>query len=405
MESRRFTARTSITSNLTTFQLPQRNHNPNLLNDMANTPSSTSNSTSTAVSGVMSPLATVSGDRIIHIVSSVESHNPTNSVGKPLYQQQINARSPQSTFDICSTTPSIRVAYAQQTYREQPQYTPSSSFQRRNSNSPTNGERTPAPSYNVNIPFPDSISVEDSAQQIRQPNIAGQPHQEWQQQRMHHGILSQQQQPFQNPPQGFPYGLDKYSSRPLPTLASYTPSSAPQQLIFPTYTLQTPTTQSPGLANPDSGPENRNPETLHQEDITSPSIDSKQQRPPSPSQNLPVLSSQVISNVHNSEPQIVPVGGMGMPYGPHRIGTFPDGPHPRQQIPQNDRPFKCDQCLHAFNRNHDLKRHKRLHLPVKPFPCNHCEKSYSRRDALKVCSLVNLNTNPCSVPSEVVSTS
>jgi hypothetical protein len=51
---------------------------------------------------------------------------------------------------------------------------------------------------------------------------------------------------------------------------------------------------------------------------------------------------------------------------------------------QNDRPFKCDQCPQSFNRNHDLKRHKRIHLAVKPFPCGHCEKSFSRKDALKV---------------------
>lgn len=49
-----------------------------------------------------------------------------------------------------------------------------------------------------------------------------------------------------------------------------------------------------------------------------------------------------------------------------------------------DRPFKCDQCPQSFNRNHDLKRHKRIHLAVKPYPCGECEKSFSRKDALKV---------------------
>ncbi|GAA97929.1 uncharacterized protein L969DRAFT_78166 [Mixia osmundae IAM 14324] len=51
--------------------------------------------------------------------------------------------------------------------------------------------------------------------------------------------------------------------------------------------------------------------------------------------------------------------------------------------PQQDRPFKCDECAQSFNRNHDLKRHKRIHLAVKPFPCAYCDKSFSRRDALK----------------------
>jgi uncharacterized Zn-finger protein len=57
---------------------------------------------------------------------------------------------------------------------------------------------------------------------------------------------------------------------------------------------------------------------------------------------------------------------------------------------QNDRPFKCDQCPQSFNRNHDLNRHKRIHLAVKPFPCGHCEKSFSRKDALKVRSSFDL---------------
>jgi hypothetical protein len=58
--------------------------------------------------------------------------------------------------------------------------------------------------------------------------------------------------------------------------------------------------------------------------------------------------------------------------------------------PENVRALKCDQCPQSFNRNHDLKRHKRIHLAVKPFPCGNCEKSYSRKDALQVCTLFDL---------------
>ncbi|KAJ4369148.1 hypothetical protein N0V83_006232 [Neocucurbitaria cava] len=96
----------------------------------------------------------------------------------------------------------------------------------------------------------------------------------------------------------------------------------------------------------------------------------------------------VFSNVQNPNGQLALVGvhpGMmpGFNSGhaaqiPHFLG------HPQhQQQTANDRPFKCDQCPQSFNRNHDLKRHKRIHLAVKPFPCNHCDKSFSRKDALK----------------------
>lgn len=79
----------------------------------------------------------------------------------------------------------------------------------------------------------------------------------------------------------------------------------------------------------------------------------------------------------------------GMP--PHHIGLGPPShtipPHKMSsysyRLPLQDRPFKCDQCVQSFNRNHDLKRHKRIHLAVKPFPCHHCDKSFSRKDALK----------------------
>ncbi|CAG8522220.1 6833_t:CDS:2 [Diversispora eburnea] len=53
------------------------------------------------------------------------------------------------------------------------------------------------------------------------------------------------------------------------------------------------------------------------------------------------------------------------------------------RLPLYDRPFKCDQCPQSFNRNHDLKRHKRIHLAIKPYPCQSCEKQFSRKDALK----------------------
>lgn len=46
-----------------------------------------------------------------------------------------------------------------------------------------------------------------------------------------------------------------------------------------------------------------------------------------------------------------------------------------------ERPFRCTRCPAAFARNHDLKRHERLH-EYKAWQCTGCEKAFSRRDAL-----------------------
>ena len=111
-------------------------------------------------------------------------------------------------------------------------------------------------------------------------------------------------------------------------------------------------------------------------------------------QGLPsVMGGAVLSNMANPGGQMTIVGGgmHSMPpgYG-HHLGPHHGMLHHGLQAPQQDRPFKCDECPHSFNRNHDLKRHKKIHLAVKPFPCGHCEKSFSRKDALKVCFHIRL---------------
>jgi uncharacterized Zn-finger protein len=116
-----------------------------------------------------------------------------------------------------------------------------------------------------------------------------------------------------------------------------------------------------------------------------------------PSYSLPAMNGPIMTNVHNPNGHMSVMGNMP----PGLMPNFTSGhlasmqhmygghashhPGHGQPAPPNDRPFKCDQCPQSFNRNHDLKRHKRIHLSVKPFPCTHCEKSFSRKDALKVC--------------------
>ncbi|WRT66175.1 uncharacterized protein IL334_003128 [Kwoniella shivajii] len=78
---------------------------------------------------------------------------------------------------------------------------------------------------------------------------------------------------------------------------------------------------------------------------------------------------------HNT--MAAPTMGMDMRQNPNLGYSFAN------RLPLVDRPFKCDECVQSFNRNHDLKRHKRIHLDVKPFGCDKCGKTFSRKDALR----------------------
>lgn len=45
--------------------------------------------------------------------------------------------------------------------------------------------------------------------------------------------------------------------------------------------------------------------------------------------------------------------------------------------------FQCNQCSLSFRRNHDLKRHVKIHLPIRPYVCELCRKGFNRKDALR----------------------
>ena len=53
-----------------------------------------------------------------------------------------------------------------------------------------------------------------------------------------------------------------------------------------------------------------------------------------------------------------------------------------QRVHAVHRPFRCVACPASFARNHDLKRHAKLH-EKKAWQCAGCDKMFSRRDAIK----------------------
>ncbi|KAH3004142.1 hypothetical protein KXW60_005801, partial [Aspergillus fumigatus] len=180
-------------------------------------------------------------------------------------------------------------------------------------------------------------------------------------------------------PSNDPYGP---KSQPAPVYGGAQQIPSPHQTSFPPY-------GQPGLGIHPPGRVSSTP-TLS---ATGPPPHLNYSRQPWPSYSLPAMNGPVMTNIHSPNSQMSLLGSMQTGILPgfnsghvasmqQMYGGHP--PHPiHQPGPTNDRPFKCDQCPQSFNRNHDLKRHKRIHLSVKPFPCTHCDKSFSRKDALK----------------------
>lgn len=200
--------------------------------------------------------------------------------------------------------------------------------------------------------------------------------------------------PYENP-------QPKDSGEDLPSFASRGPLAGslgsfelpPVPIKYP-YTEQSPASHTSQASTITEGVRNllTPPSTMRFNAITPAENDSSTSTP----EGRPKLPTDiynpppVFSNVQNPSGGLALVGrlpGMMLGFNSGHAAAMPHflGHPPHQQPTTNDRPFKCDQCPQSFNRNHDLKRHKRIHIAVKPFPCAHCDKSFSRRDALKVC--------------------
>ncbi|KAG0144998.1 hypothetical protein CROQUDRAFT_46512 [Cronartium quercuum f. sp. fusiforme G11] len=141
--------------------------------------------------------------------------------------------------------------------------------------------------------------------------------------------------------------------------------------------------------------------TFNENQSTRPDLNSHALPPPPSSHTLPLLVHPSDSYVaYTTEPQTSDyyhsIQGVSYPFyatcgrafnmselNPAVIAGEMNHYPPPTQSQTSDRPFKCSTCPAGFNRNHDLKRHTRIHLAVKPFPCGWCSKTFSRKDALK----------------------
>lgn len=250
----------------------------------------------------------------------------------------------------------------------------------RGNNSPTASEGLPPPPYEM------PQYSQQSSMPMSAPSLPAFQSQQQQQQMIGSAMMGGQT-PVSAVTQASPVNSQAAFDRPPPTPTYYNgsqPSSTPQQANFPYSTGPSPIQQSPVSAG---GPMPRvSPVNGHG---PVPSLHSQPSYAHYRPSTYPPMGP-VLSNVNNPNGQLALVGGMshGMPMGfnsGHAAQMHSMYPHHTQAPnPQNDRPFRCDQCPQSFNRNHDLKRHKRIHLAVKPFPCGHCDKSFSRKDALKV---------------------
>lgn len=270
-----------------------------------------------------------------------------------------------------------------------PMFSPSlGSLVRNNTNSPTAGEgqsQQHSSHYDMGLPpfQPMTISPPPSVTPTSQSQAQ-------QQQSLTNSILNSTNH-LRGPSQSSPMSSsDSLGKIPPPTLNqgnSY--SSSSQQQSAYAYAGPSPVQQSPQTAN-SSLPRVSPP--LGQNQVQPQHMQQHFQHPPYPSYTMPAMPGPIMSNVHHPNGPMIRGGNLQGGNLPPNFNSgymanasmYPNQrPHSPPQGPA-ERPFKCDQCPQSFNRNHDLKRHKRIHLAVKPFPCGQCDKSFSRKDALKV---------------------
>lgn len=406
------TSRRPAANNLPSFELPapfgqqysQKYNNP--------LPAINGNHQSTQASGIgnlLTPPSTVPGDNLSPISSSLNGLNNGSQGGMPPYNSFAWPPLPTGLTPMGMGSGNTPQPWTNPLNQARGLFSPSLSstiaLARGNSNSPSATEGLPPPPFDMKYdmsqlppPLPTSLSATTTL-----PAIAAQQHAQAM------AYMSQTQTQTQTPvsatTQASPVnGTDtSYMQRPNSTPVFYSqsqPSSA-HQSTFPPFNPNSPPVQQSPMSAPPQG-SRISPINAQSATFSPPSSHSNPfgGRSTYPSYSLPApmsapahMSGPVMSNMHNPNNPMGLVGmqSHGLPGGMMPGYNSGHAAHLQQQMygnpqptPHNERPFKCDQCPQSFNRNHDLKRHKRIHLAVKPFPCGYCEKSFSRKDALKV---------------------
>ena len=329
-----------------------------------------------SISNLLTPPSNIPGESLSPISSSASSSSNPAAIGLPPYTPNGYWSASGSGLAQYMGNGSGSTPPNQQSQQQQPQtqswgsfsfppprgrFSPSLTSLMKNSASSGN-EGLPPPNYDLGAlpPFPNS-------QPATLPAMTTQPNQAMAYNMTSQGSISgisSHTSPI-NPP-------DNYLHRLPPTPSYYSgsqPSSTPQHSQFPPFGSTSPPSQSP-LA-PTTPVSRISPISQPMQQYT---------RPYQP-YNMP---GPVLSNIHNPNSHLSLVGPTGMMFNSGHAAQMQHYYNGQQGQQPVDRPFKCDQCPQSFNRNHDLKRHKRIHLAVKPFPCGHCDKSFSRKDALKV---------------------
>lgn len=391
------TARRQAASNLPNFELPPPPSISQKFMSYTALPTTQSTPAMVSVGNLLTPPSNIPGDSLSPISSTISNSGTSNTNVQPYTPSGFWPPPASGTNPFALGTGTTPQPWNQGSvnplFPPRGMFSPSlNSLVRNNSNSPSSAEGLPPPppfDMNQLPPFPGSMSMSAPS---NLPPVAAQ--------QQHHHALAQAYMNAQSPvsaptAQASPVNApESFGQRPPPTPSYYSgsqASSTPQNSQFPAFHVPSPAQQSPSSASTAQGsrisPINAHNPTGHPPN-----------QPQGPgfvrtygsSYPLPGMSGPIMTNVHSPGGQMAMIGmpGHGLPGNIIPGYTSGSSAHMQQlyhQPPQhNERPFKCDQCPQSFNRNHDLKRHKRIHLAVKPFPCGHCEKSFSRKDALKV---------------------